>query len=357
MQKIIFIKPSNSSFINGDEEILKKHFEVDSYLASFKKEKIQFFSEALKLFFYLIFKTKKANLYITWFADYHAAIVVLAAKILCKKSIIFIGGQEAICYPELNKGVYLKKGRALCVKFALKNTNLIIANHKSLIYHENYYYNQTNPHIDGIKHYIPELKTPIEIIYNGINPDKIKRDFNIEKKSNLVLTVGTMNQINDFINKGFDLFIEVAKRNKNINFVLISLKDQYKSWVEEHYNISEIKNLKVIPYFCTDETLVYNYNIAKVYVQPSITEGMPVSLCEAMLCECIPVGSNVNGIPDAIGNTGIIINKRNVIELESAILKALHLNSGSEAREQILKNFTFEIKEEKLIKTINNYFN
>jgi len=70
------------------------------------------------------------------------------------------------------------------------------------------------------------------------------------------------------------------------------------------------------------------YNQAKVFVQASITEGMPNTLSEAMLLECIPVGSNINGIPDAIGETGIIIKHRKVEELEIGINKALKMNTG-----------------------------
>ncbi|HNW99340.1 MAG TPA: glycosyltransferase family 4 protein [Bacteroidales bacterium] len=348
--KIIFVKPSNSSFINLDEIIFNKYFEVIPCLIKLKKDKIKIFIGAISLLFFLFFKTRKSKLFITWFADYHAAIMVFIAKFFGKKSIVFIGGQEAICYPELKKGVYLKKTRSAFVKYALKNTNLIIANHSSLIYHENSFYNQEKPHIDGVKHYIPDLKTPIKIVYNGINPDRIKRDYNIRKSENIVLTVGTMFQINDFYNKGFDLFIDVARRNKNITFVLISIKEQYRNWLEENYKVSEILNLKIIPYFCPDETLMYYYNIAKVYVQVSITEGMPVSLNEAMLCECIPVGSNVNGIPDAIGNTGIVICERNVNELEKAILEALQMNSGDLSRKFVLDNFNIEKREEEILK-------
>ena len=60
-----------------------------------------------------------------------------------------------------------------------------------------------------------------------------------------------------------------------------------------------------------DELLNY-FQRAKVFCQFSFSEGLPNTLCEAMLCECIPVGSNVNGIPKAIGDYGYILQLKDV---------------------------------------------
>ncbi len=350
--KIVYIKPNDSSFVRGDQKILERYFDVKPILLSQLKGKLQYGWNNLKLFFQLLWEgLRKNSVFICWFADYHAAVMVLAAKITGTKSIIFIGGQEAVCYHELGKGVYRKKIRGVLVGYALRNTSLIIANHESLIYHENYYYNAENPHIDGIKHYVKGLETPVEIIYNGINPEKFIRDYSIKKEDNLVLTVGTMNQTGDFYNKGFDLFIQVAERNPQWQFILISLNSNYVNWAEENYHFSKISNLKVYQSFCPQEVLSESYNRAKVFVQCSITEGMPNTLSEAMLLECIPVGSNVNGIPDAIGNTGVIISKRSPEELERGIQKAMEMNTASQARERVIQMFSFE-KREKEIKRV-----
>jgi glycosyltransferase involved in cell wall biosynthesis len=354
--KIIYIKPAYSSFIRGDEQILDKKFDVKPVLLNQNGSKILFGINLFLLFIRLLSQVFSRNvIFISWFADYHSAIMSFVGKLTGKKTIIFIGGQEAISYPELKKGVYRKKIRGACVKFALRNTDLIIANHKSLIYHENHYYNAQNPHIDGIKHYVPNLKTPTEIIYNGIDSERIKRDLIIPKIPNLILTVGTMSHLGDFKNKGFDLFIEIAARNSDLNFVLIGLNPNYLTWTEENYNVSKIKNLEIIPSFCPQDVLNRKYNEATVFVQASITEGMPNTLSEAMLMECIPVGSNINGIPDAIGDTGIIVKNRNIQELEIAIREALKMKTGLKARERVLQLFSKEKRERELLKLMENF--
>ena len=226
-----------------------------------------------------------------------------------------------------------------------------------MIYHENHYYNQQNPHIDGIKHYVKGLKTPIEIIYNGIDPEKFVRDYSVKKEENLILTVGTMNQIGDFYNKGFDLFIQTAQRMPDLNFILIGLNPNYLVWTEENYHFSNLPNLKIIPSFCPQDILSESYNKAKVFVQASITEGMPNTLSEAMLLECVPVGSNINGIPDAIGNTGVVIQHRSVEALEQGIREALKMKTSTDARKRVIEMFSFEKREKEIKEAIDNLMN
>ncbi len=353
--RIIYIKPANSSFIRGDQQILEKEYDVKPFLMLQNKRKFVFGVKIVELFFYLLSNAFRRNVvFVSWFADYHSAIMALVAKFTGKKSIILIGGQEAVCYPELKKGVYRKKFRGMCVKFALRNTSLIIANHKSLIYHENHYYNAENPHIDGIQHYVSGLKTKTEVVFNGIDSTLFERTASIHKVDNMVLTVGTMHQEGDFYNKGYDLFIQAAARNPELNFVLIGLNQNYLNWMEENYHPSQIPNLQIIPSFCPQDILNQKYNEAKVFVQASITEGMPNTLSEAMLLECIPVGSNINGIPDAIGDTGVVINQRNVEALEKGILKALTMNSGKAARQRVMEMFTISLRKEKILKLVGD---
>jgi glycosyltransferase involved in cell wall biosynthesis len=254
---------------------------------------------------------------------------------------------EAVNYPELQKRVYGEKIRSICAKYALRNASLIMPNHQSLLYHENYYYNPEGKK-DGILYYVPHLKTRIEVVPNGYYIGKFKRDFLIKKNPNIVLSIGRTVSISDISNKGHDILIEVARRNPQLEFIMIAIKKEHLKWMNDQYHISEIGNLKIIPGICTFEMLSEYFNQANVFVQASITEGMPNTLAEAMLFECVPVGSNVNGIPDTIGDIGIIIYKRNVEELENAILKALTLDSGKQAREHIVKNFPMERREKEL---------
>ena len=62
------------------------------------------------------------------------------------------------------------------------------------------------------------------------------------------------------------------------------------------------------------------YNKTKFYLQLSNFEGFE-EFVRNMLCECIPIVSNVNFLPEIIGNSGFILNKRNKTMLVDLIHK------------------------------------
>ena len=347
-KRILYITHVKITFLALDLKLLEEKYNVIPFCLGSRLNGSGFLINMTSLTFFILRHAWHTDAMITWFGDYHSFIITLLGKMLRIKVIIFAGGQEAICYPELQKGVYNKMIRGWLVKFALRNASHITANHTSLLYHENYYYTPAGKK-DGIKYYISDFKTPVTIIPNGINTEIYYRDPRIEKLHDRVLTVGSMVSNFDFLNKGFDLFTELARRNPDLKFTMIGIKQQFMPWIEAHYNVSTIPNLELVFFFCKNEVLFQHYNQSKVYIQASITEGMPNTLNEAMFCECIPVGSNVNGIPDAMGGTGVIVYHRSVEELELAVRKALTMDTGILAHKHTLNNFTYAIRKEKLL--------
>jgi len=77
--------------------------------------------------------------------------------------------------------------------------------------------------------------------------------------------------------------------------------------------------------------------MAKVYCQLSLREGLPTALCEAMLCGCIPIGSNTNGVKTAIGDIGFYVDYGDEKTTADMIIKALNSKDdlGKKARDRI----------------------
>ena len=100
------------------------------------------------------------------------------------------------------------------------------------------------------------------------------------------------------------------------------------------------------------------YREAQFHFQLSLFEGFGLSLCEAMLCECIPIGSSVNMIPQIIGDTGFILNQKKIDLLIDIMKKAIATTNkedlGKKARQRIVENFNESIRRELLINCVNN---
>ncbi len=256
---------------------------------------------------------------LVWFADYHAAPAALLCRLLGKRCFILIGGYDAVRYPELGMGVYCTPLRAFCARLALRNCTGIIANHEALLSSDNLYYNPAG-HPEGVFRLVPGLKTPASVVHNATTTETAP-SFTSERQPK-ILTVGTTPRLQDFYNKGYDLLIEVARRRPDLNFIFVGLRREWLAELDARHSFSRLPNLEIIPWLAQAELLQLMGDCA-VYAQPSISEGMPNALMEAMLMGCVPVGSQVSGIPTVIGELGFLITRRDSTELEQALDQAL----------------------------------
>ena len=109
-----YIKPNNSSFIRNDEKILSKNFEVNSILLNQSNGNVKYGLKLLKLSLLLFYKSlRRPIVFVSWFGDYHSAIASFVGRITGVKTVIFIGGQEAVSYHDLKRG--LSKSYSLCI--------------------------------------------------------------------------------------------------------------------------------------------------------------------------------------------------------------------------------------------------
>jgi len=121
------------------------------------------------------------------------------------------------------------------------------------------------------------------------------------------------------------------------------------------YHFENLPNITIYTYLPQKEFFSL-LELSSVYAQPSISEGMPNSLMEAMLAGCIPVGSNVAGIPTIIDKYGYIIDHRDSRELEKALNSALETDADrKEISESIQNRFNLQLRKEKLLNLLNRY--
>lgn len=323
--RLLLIKPTNSSFITVDEQALRHHFRLSSlYLRQEKGGLGYLFGIVWMLVRILLSFKSKAVL--VWFADYHALPAVLMARLTGKKSVVFVGGYDAVCYPEFGYGVYCKYIRGFCAKHALKISDLIIANDEALLSSDNWYYNPQG-HPEGVLRLVKGLSTSTLVIPNA---PLIKAPESVcDQRMAQILCVGGTPRFEDIYNKGYDLLFGLARLRPDLQIVIIGINPAWMSRLEDEFQLSDLKNLLLSPPLPHSEVLQIMLQ-SEIYVQPSISEGMPNALMEAMLCGCIPVGSNVAGIPKLIGNWGVVFHERKSECLLKAIDEARQLQLDPE---------------------------
>ena len=80
-----------------------------------------------------------------------------------------------------------------------------------------------------------------------------------------------------------------------------------------------------------DEDMPGLYNLASLYVQPSLYEGFGLPLVEAMACGRPVIGSNVSSIPEVIGGAGGLFDPTSVEEMRSVLREALEHDVDDES--------------------------
>jgi glycosyltransferase involved in cell wall biosynthesis len=79
--------------------------------------------------------------------------------------------------------------------------------------------------------------------------------------------------------------------------------------------------------FVPIEVLRIFYDVAKIFVFPSLYEGFGLPPLEAMAHGTPVVTSNTSSLPEVAGNAALLVNPENVFEIQRALQRAL-LDSG-----------------------------
>ncbi|MCX8148452.1 glycosyltransferase family 4 protein [Thermaurantimonas aggregans] len=224
-------------------------------------------------------------------------------------------------------------------KYAYK----ILVVHRSL-YHTDYKYFSTIGK-QGLKNLYNTPSDKVIELKNGYSSD-VYRVKNYDRSGwSFITAPGRIDQ-QTFYLKGVDLLVELCKKMPYIEVTIVG------DW--QLNGITLPKNITCLPKLSPSD-LVEVYNRHTFYMQLSMAEGFPNALCEAMLCGCVPIGSDVFGIPEIIGDTGFLLREKKFDELIRIIenLKNFDLKYLSEkAAERIIRKFSLEQRNKRFLEIL-----
>ncbi|MBA8932540.1 glycosyltransferase family 4 protein [Clostridium beijerinckii] len=214
----------------------------------------------------------------------------------------------------------------------------------------------------------------IEIVYNGVEYDKFNKSYSEDEKSkirvkytlpkNYILYMGTLEPRKNIesIIEAFSLFKkENTVSNQNTKLVIAGKK----GWLFENiFNLVNKLSLKDDVIFTdyideNDKSIIYN--MASLFVFPSLYEGFGIPVLEAMASSVPVITSNVSSLPEVAGDAAILVEPKDIKSIAkymSKVLadKKLRNNLIREGHEQA-KKFTWESSAKKLVNIYRDLYN
>lgn len=177
---------------------------------------------------------------------------------------------------------------------------------------------------------------------NSCDGSGVRRELKIAPGSAVVGIAGRLNK-----EKGHEYLLRSAERLKNVTLLIVGTGplENYLKVMAERLGISD---RTIFTGFRSDAR---RYIAAMdIFALPSLSEGLPLALMEAMAAGKPVIASDIGGIPQVVadGVTGLLVEPRNPSQLEKAISKLITDKEFSsflaeKGRDFIEKNFSLEI--------------
>lgn len=218
----------------------------------------------------------------------------------------------------------------------------------------------------AIDHGVNEEK--IDIIPLGIDTDIFKsRDKDTIKEKLLINEKNVILYVGQLIKrKGLIYLINAVSYlsddiKKDLKVIIIGEgpeKDRLKNLCKEKGLNSIFKFIGAVK----RETIPYYYSVADIFVLPSLSEGRPVVIYEAMASECAIITTDLEGIKEQIeDNVSGVLIKHSSSKLLSSKIKILLENNnlryelGRNARKSIFENnLTWDDYSKRVVRLYNN---
>lgn len=207
-----------------------------------------------------------------------------------------------------------------------------------------------------------KVSTPVTIIPNGFKADLFypsdyshcKKNLSLPSEKKIILTVGNLVPV-----KGQCFLIEaishIVKKRKDILCIIIGTGELYANLMRQIKILKlegHVKLLGNMPHKAIPTWI----NACDLFVLPSINEGNPTVMFEALGCGKPFLGTKVGGMPEIIVSEecGLLVEPSNSLQLAEAIVDALNRNWDRNLIRQYAGKFSWDNVAKQYEKVFNN---
>jgi glycosyltransferase involved in cell wall biosynthesis len=209
-----------------------------------------------------------------------------------------------------------------------------------------------------------DVDTPVHVIPNGFRSDlfhpedmsECRKVLGLPLDRKILLTVGILEQV-----KGQKYLVEAVSRiireHKDILCVFVGYGSEKKA-LERQIRTLGLENHIVLAGMKPHSEIPHWINACDFFVLPSLNEGNPTVLFEALGCGKPFIGTNVGGVPDIITSDvyGLLVRPADPEDLKEKILTALDRTWDREAILAHAEQFTWENIAKKIMGVYNQVF-
>lgn len=321
VKAIAYLYPSRFHFVAKDIEALRHHLDVREHRFTTGGAWLLPWDLLRQLIFLIACKFGGVKVVLAHFAGYHTVLPVL----LGFRTHIIVAGSDACSFPGMDYGSFRKPLMRRAMSVSMRRARTILPVHASLEGFKNSF-SSFGPTDQGYGTFLPGLRTPSLAIPYGFDMDRwVPIAGERDPKTVLCVATGAAPDNAVHFRKGVDLLIEAAQQLPDHRFTVVGTLDP-----SAYQGLPD--NIRMLG-SCTPDQLRDELAHHSIYAQPSVMEGFPNALCEAMRMGCLPVVSNITSMPEIVGPTGMVINERT----SAALIAAIRATSSLPLSEQLIR--------------------
>ncbi|MBK9292670.1 MAG: glycosyltransferase family 4 protein [Bacteroidetes bacterium] len=318
---VLMVELHASTFVKRDEDLIRTFAPVKVF--RFRRRKGPgILWDLLRLKVFLLRNIWQSSLIYVWFADFHAVLPALFARLTGRKCVVVIGGVDAAYLPEYKYGTKTRLPGRLSLWLTVRLAHRLFAvSHFTL--------NQLQRNVSAC------AAAKAVVVHNCYTPEAIV----VPQPQNrsLVLCVAMAHSRNTIYIKGVDVFMKAASLLPELSFKVVGLSGEALAEAKR----MAAPNVNLTGPVSFDE-LKQIYLRTRVICQFSRQESFGIALLEALAFGCVPVIANRCGPAEVFAGSGVpAIDQYEPGQAASAIRAALQMTGAqlSDIQQRVLPRF------------------